>query len=186
MSGTSLEGRDHPCIKEGILFTRDGSLAERIRRTVLHWPLEIEVRDRWNGWDDVPSGVRFILFDRASVGSVDLPDKSLRLILSGSGDELVCALESFLFLREPFSVAVGIEHLLHAKCRQYLSAVSSLRDQDSAYAFFVSLLDRLLLPGALEVAQGNQHRASKILGISRTTFRNKMKMLEQEGIPSDK
>ena len=184
MNGTSLEGRESACIKEGILFTKDGNLADRIRRAVLHWPLEIEVRECWSGWDALPPGARFILFDRTSVGPVDLPDSSLRLILSGSGDELVAALESFLFLREPFSVAVGVEHLLHAKCRQYLSAVSSLRDTGSAYAFFVGLLDRLLLPGALEVAQGNQHRASKILGISRTTFRNKMKSLDQGEIPS--
>ncbi len=179
MNGITQECETPPCIKEGILFTRDAILVERIRRAVLHWPLEIEVRECWTGWRDVPSGARFILFDRGSVGPVELPDTSLRLILSGSGDELVTALESFLFLREPFSVAMGIEHLLHAKCRQYLSAVSSLRDTGSAYAFFISLLDRLLLPGALDVAQGNQHRASKILGISRTTFRNKMKMLEQ-------
>ena len=184
MSGTGLAGRRQPCIKEGILFTRDGNLAERIRRAVLHWPLEIEVRDCWNGWETLPSGALFILFDRSSVDPVDPPDTSLRLILSGSGDELVNALESFLFLQEPFSVAVGIEHLLHAKCCQYLSAVGSLRDTGSAYAFFVGLLDRLLLPGALEVAQGNQHRASKILGISRTTFRNKMKMLERGDLSS--
>ncbi|MGC8499651.1 MAG: helix-turn-helix domain-containing protein [Leptospirillia bacterium] len=173
-----MSGDGRPSIREGLLFTEDGRLTERIRRTVVHWPLEIAVRDRWTGWQDVPEDCRLILFDRSTIGGVELSDNALRLVLSGSGEDLVEALESFLFLREPFSVAVGIEHLLHVKCRQYLSAVGSLREAGSAYSFFVSLLDRLLLPGALEVAQGNQHRASRILGISRNTFRNKMKLLD--------
>ncbi len=176
-----MSGDGRPTIREGLLFTEDRMLSERIRRTVVHWPLEITVRDRWTGWGEVPEDCRLILFDRSTMGPVELSDTSLRLVLSGSGEELVEALESFLFLREPFSVAVGIEHLLHVKCRQYLTAVSSLREAGSAYSFFVSLLDRLLLPGALEVAQGNQQRASRILGISRNTFRNKMKMLDAGG-----
>lgn len=166
-------------IREGLLFTGNACLAERISRCVLHWPLDITVRDSWTGWKDVPSDCRLLLFDRATMSPVELSDGHFRIILSGEGETLVAALEEFLYLREPLSSAVGIEQLLHAKCRQYLKAVASLRESDSAYSFFCDLLDRMLIPTALDVTEGNQHRASRILGISRTTFRSKMKSIAE-------
>ena len=171
-------------IREGLLFTRDTALAERISRSVLHWPLEILVRDSWKGWEAVSPDSRLLLIDRGTIPSLDLSDSHFRIILSGEGEALLQALTEFLYLREPLSQAVGIEHLLHTKCWQYLKAVSNLRESDSAYSFFSDLLDRMLIPTALDVTDGNQHKASRILGISRTTFRSKMKSIEEgEGDP---
>jgi len=166
-------------IRDGLLFTRDTSLAERISRAVLHWPLGIVVRDSWEGWEKVSPDCRLLLIDRGTIPSLDLSDGNFRIILCGEGERLLEALTQFLYLREPLSQAVGIEHLLHTKCRQYLKAVSSLRDSDSAYSFFSDLLDRMLIPTALDVTEGNQHKASRILGISRTTFRSKMKSIAE-------
>lgn len=169
-----------PDIREGLLFTRNEVLADRISRSVVHWPLTIETRESWTDWKDIPDSCRLLLYDRSTMGPVELADPHFRIILTGDGDRLVEALEHFLFLREPLSSAVGIEMLLHAKCRQYLKAVACLKESDSAYAFFADLLDRTLIPSALHVTDGNQHRASRILGISRTTFRNKMKSIAEK------
>jgi DNA-binding protein Fis len=166
-------------IREGLLFTQNAGLAEQISRTVLHWPLEILVRDSWKGWEGVSPDCRLLLIDRGTIPSVDLSDRHFRIILCGEGEALLEALTEFLYLREPLSQAVGIEHLLHTKCRQYLKAVSSLKESDSAYSFFSDLLDRMLIPTALDVTEGNQHKASRILGISRTTFRSKMKSITE-------
>jgi len=168
-------------IRNGILFTKSKTLGDRVRETVVHWPLEIDVREGWTAWKDLPPDCRLILFDRTTMGPMEITDSCFRVILSGEGRELLRALEEFFFLRESLASAVGIEPLLDAKCRQYLEAVSTLRDSDSAYAFFCNLLDRMLIPNVLEVTGGNQHKASRILGISRTTFRSKMKSLEEAG-----
>ncbi len=167
-------------IREGLLFTKDSTLPSRIQRSVLHWPLSISSRDFWTNWTDVPPACRLLLFDQDTLPPVELSDSRFRIILSGTGEGLVRALEEFLFLREPLCSAVGIEMLLHSKCRQYLKLVANLKDSDPAYAFFSDLLDRMLIPSALDVTDGNQHRASQILGISRTTFRNKMKSITEK------
>ena len=168
-------------IRSGIVYTRNPELGEQIRHKVLHWPMEISVMGNWEGLKELPADCRLILVDRSTMPPIEITDSCLRVILSGESDELLQALEEFLFLRDPLVSAVGIEPLLHAKCRQYLMAISTLKDPVSAYPFFCSLLDRILIPNVLEITGGNQHKASRILGMSRTTFRNKMKSIQNEG-----
>jgi DNA-binding protein Fis len=168
-------------IRSGILFTKNPVLGDLVRQKVSHWPIDISVREAWTDWKDLPGDCRLVLFDRSTIGPVEISDPCFRMILSGEATDLLLAIEEFFFLRDPLASAVGIEPLLKAKCRQYLEAMSSLRDSDSAYVFFCSLLDRMLIPSVLELTDGNQHKAARILGISRTTFRSKMKRLESEG-----
>lgn len=170
-----------PSIRHGIVFTRNPDLGEEIRRRVLHWPLEVSVTETWDGWKNLPIDCRLILVDRSTMPPVEITDSCFRVILSGESLELLQALDEFLFLRDPLVSAVGIEPLLYAKCRQYLQAISTLKDPESAYPFFCSLLDRMLIPCVLEITGGNQHKASRILGMSRTTFRNKLKLIQNEG-----
>jgi DNA-binding protein Fis len=171
-------------IRNGILFTKNPGLGEQVRQKVSHWPIDISVRESWTGWRDLPADCRLVLLDRTTTGPVEITDSCFRVILSGESSDLLLALEEFLFLRDPLQSAVGIEPLLKAKCRQYLESMSSLRDSESPYAFFCSLLDRILIPSVLELTLGNQHKAARILGISRTTFRSKMKMIDSEGNPN--
>ena len=167
-------------IRRGIVFTRNPDLGESLRSKVAHWPLDLSVHANWEDWKTLSGECRLILVDRATMPPVEISDASFRIILSGEGPDLLHALEECFFMRDSLVAAVGIDQLLYAKFRQYLQSVSTLKDPESAYPFFCSLLDRILIPGILEVTAGNQHRASQILGISRTTFRNKMKEIQIE------
>lgn len=51
-------------------------------------------------------------------------------------------------------------------------------DPENVYPLFLAQFEKPLLQSVLEHTHGNQCRAAKILGLSRTTLRTKMKSYE--------
>jgi DNA-binding protein Fis len=60
------------------------------------------------------------------------------------------------------------------KIKGHLRAIFRLLKETSMDLDLLRLMERQLISGALQEAQGNQSRAARILGINRNTLRNKM------------
>ena len=58
---------------------------------------------------------------------------------------------------------------------EQIDAAGSLKDVDSLYASMIDLIEPTLLETVMQKAKWNQVRAAKILGLSRGTFRKKLK-----------
>lgn len=72
----------------------------------------------------------------------------------------------------------------HAAFRAELAAVARRTEPGQVYRDVLALFDRAMIEYGLHAARGNQVRASRLLGISRTTLRQRMKDLGIVG-PSD-
>ena len=68
--------------------------------------------------------------------------------------------------REP--AAAGLENFIEEQLRA---------GSDDLYARTLAFMERLLLAGVLRHSRGNQSRAAKILGITRGSLRNKIRLL---------
>lgn len=56
-----------------------------------------------------------------------------------------------------------------------INAAGSVKDVDSLYAAMIGLIEPPLLETVMQKAKWNQVRAAKLLGLSRGTFRKKLK-----------
>ena len=99
------------------------------------------------------------------------------IVVAGKGASLLEAWEKYLFSR--VSVAVPLldfENFLRDKVR---SSLTRCEWPGGAYAFFQGILENVLISEALRMTDGNRQKTARLLGISRTTLRNRM----QEKIP---
>ncbi len=63
--------------------------------------------------------------------------------------------------------------------RQYLDDMGDI-DPDNLHALIMQAVEEPLIATVLEHAKGNQSRAAAILGITRTTLRNRIKRYQLE------
>ena len=75
------------------------------------------------------------------------------------------------------TAASSDEQRLRAIAQHYLAAHSG----ETAYAQFLDLVEKVLVLEALKLGEGNQTRAARLLGLSRSTFLTKMRRFASRG-----
>lgn len=99
------------------------------------------------------------------------------ILIVGKGDGLVNAWKRFLEDRPKTSMPDGLEGSLREKVRETLSRCQW---PGGAYAFFQGIVEEVLISEALRITGGNRQKTARLLGISRTTLRNRLKEPDSE------
>jgi two-component system response regulator AtoC len=112
------------------------------------------------------------LVDYSWLGNVrELENLLKRAVVLAKGDTLTA--------KDIFSAPLDLQEQQAAedvqeKIKGHLRAIFRLLKETSMDLDLLRLMERQLISGALQEAQGNQSRAARILGINRNTLRNKM------------
>lgn len=99
------------------------------------------------------------------------------ILVVGKGEALLSAWRRFLEGRPDASLPDALERSLREKVRETLSR---WQGAGGAYAFFQGILEEALISEALRITGGNRQKTAKLLGISRTTLRNRLKETESK------
>lgn len=95
------------------------------------------------------------------------------ILVLGKGETLLQQWKNFLDLRTAGECSPeGLEEFLRLRVRQALQR--SCTWPGGAYDFFQGILSSVLISEALDLTGGNRQKTAQILGISRTTLRNRM------------
>jgi DNA-binding protein Fis len=94
------------------------------------------------------------------------------ILVVGKGEGLLNAWRRFLEGRPDASLPDALERSFREKIRETLSR---WQGAGGAYAFFQGILEEALISEALRITGGNRQKTAKLLGISRTTLRNRLK-----------
>ncbi len=105
----------------------------------------------------------------------DLNDGSILIV--GKGDGLLNAWNGFLEDRPKVLFPDGLEGFLREKVRETLGRCHW---SGGAYAFFQGIVEEVLISEALRITGGNRQKTARLLGISRTTLRNRLKEPDSE------
>ncbi len=136
--------------------------------------------------DDFP-GIDLLVMDLDSLSERDRRGIRHPLILSGDATELPHKLHLFLDrLRWEDGRGEAFDHLIRRKVRDFMVRSSGRGAPGGLgiFAFFRSMMEEILVSEALAISRGNQVKGARLLGISRTTLREKLKQNEDlEGGP---
>jgi len=130
--------------------------------------------------DDFP-GIDLLVMDLNSLSERDRRGIRHPLILSGEASELPHKLHLFLDrLRWEDGRGEAFDHLIRRKVREFMVRSSGRGAPGGLgiFAFFRSMMEEILVSEAMAISRGNQVRGAKLLGISRTTLREKLKQCE--------
>lgn len=119
-----------------------------------------------------PGGVLLVDTGTMEVSSRNL-DSGEGILILGKGETLLQQWKKFLDLRISGECSPeGFEEFLRLRVRQALQR--SCTWPGGAYDFFQGILSSVLISEALDLTGGNRQKSAQILGISRTTLRNRM------------
>ncbi|MDA8060147.1 MAG: helix-turn-helix domain-containing protein [Leptospirillum sp.] len=130
--------------------------------------------------DDFP-GIDLLVMDLDSLSERDRRGIRHPLILSGEASELPHKLHLFLDrLRWEDGRGEAFDHLVRRKVRDFMVRSSGRGAPGGLgiFAFFRSMMEEILVSEAMAISRGNQVRGAKLLGISRTTLREKLRQSE--------
>jgi DNA-binding NtrC family response regulator len=168
----------------------------RISVVVLHLP---PLRERM---EDIPDLTKFFLHKYAAEFGVNDPSihaDAVEFLLAqpwpGNVRELENVIRKVLLLAQHYTI--GVEHVRAALARTGVPAASAEKSlQDYANELIAAAqrgeitdacarlhenADRILISRAIELAHGNQVKTARLLGISRTTLREKLKQFGLRG-----
>ncbi|MHB1926047.1 MAG: helix-turn-helix domain-containing protein [Leptospirillum sp.] len=122
--------------------------------------------------ESVPGGVMLV-----DTGTMEIIGRKLNsgegVLVLGKGDALLQQWKKFLDLRMSGECSPeGFEEFLRLRVRQALQR--SCTWPGGAYDFFQGILSSVLISEALDLTGGNRQKTAQVLGISRTTLRNRM------------
>ncbi|MHB1286030.1 MAG: helix-turn-helix domain-containing protein [Leptospirales bacterium] len=103
------------------------------------------------------------------------------IIVTGKGGSLLESWEKYLLVKIPSPVpSANLEDFLREKVRSILTRCEW---PGGVYSFIQGIVENVLISEALRLTEGNRQKAARLLGISRTTLRNRMleKISEDEG-----
>jgi hypothetical protein len=154
------------------------TLSEDLFRKVADLGKDGPYRIAWkNGMDANPVSGGLILVDTGTV-DIDLYRASKEgVFLLGKGESLLQRWRDFLDqkLFDDCSPE-GFEDFLRWRMRPALERSSDW--PGGVFEFFQQILASVLISEALLIAGGNRQKTAQILGISRTTLRNRMRNME--------
>ncbi len=181
MSGNSeVPGQENPeDLEEVRVLTRSDELFQSAVHLAEGFPFRF-VRDEGELFEPTHlSGLPVILLVDFGTATAPLLE-SLTLggiVVAGKGASLLEAWEKYLLSRASAAVPLlDFENFLRDKVR---SSLTRCEWPGGAYAFFQGILENVLISEALRMTDGNRQKTARLLGISRTTLRNRM----QEKIP---
>ncbi|MHB1606995.1 MAG: helix-turn-helix domain-containing protein [Leptospirales bacterium] len=94
------------------------------------------------------------------------------IVVIGKGSSLLESWEKYLLKRISASVpSLDLEEFLRDKVR---STLTRCEWPGGAYDFFQGIVETVLISEALRMTDGNRQKTARLLGISRTTLRNRM------------
>ena len=131
--------------------------------------------------DDFP-GIDLLVMDLDSLSERDRRGIRHPLILSGDAAELPHKLHLFLDrLRWSDGRGDAFDHLIRRKVRDFMvrSSGRGAPGGMGIFAFFRSMMEEILVSEAMAISRGNQVKGAKLLGISRTTLREKLQRMEE-------
>lgn len=103
------------------------------------------------------------VFDSLSLGGI---------VVIGKGSSLLESWEKYLLGRiSATASSLDLEEFLRDKVR---STLTRCEWPGGAYAFFQGIVETVLISEALRMTNGNRQKTARLLGISRTTLRNRM------------
>lgn len=119
-----------------------------------------------------PGGVMLV-----DTGTMEISSRKLNsgegVLVLGKGDALLQQWKKFLDLRVSGECSPeGFEEFLRLRVREALQR--SCTWPGGAYDFFQGILSSVLVSEALDLTGGNRQKTAQVLGISRTTLRNRM------------
>ncbi len=122
--------------------------------------------------EGVPGGVMLV-----DTGTMEISSRKLNsgegVLVLGKGDALLQQWKKFLDLRVSGECSPdGFEEFLRLRVREALQR--SCTWPGGAYDFFQGILSSVLISEALDLTGGNRQKTAQVLGISRTTLRNRM------------
>ncbi len=135
--------------------------------------------------DDFP-GIDLLVMDLDSLSERDRRGIRHPLILSGEARDLPHKLHLFLDrLRWEDGRGEAFDNLVRRKVREFMvrSRLRGAAGGVGIFAFFKDLIEEILVSESMALSKGNQVHAAKLLGISRTTLREKLDRFRGSGSP---
>lgn len=161
-------------IEEVRVLTRSDELFQSVIKASAGFPFRF-VRD--DGMTQESSGFfgspGIILVDLGSAPAPEWECLSLGgIIVTGKGGSLLEAWEKYLLVKTPsMGPSSNLEDFLREKVRTILTRCEW---PGGVYSFFQGIVENVLISEALRLTEGNRQKAARLLGISRTTLRNRM------------